>query len=195
MIVLSFLFLALRSAQLVFALIVLGISGHISASWATVTSGSSKLSTVVPSEVTWMIICSIIALISVIYLELAPKFLPSVSHPYASITLETTNSMFLLAGSIALAAFLNKLSPAASSTCPFSSSTPGAGTPWSGHCINIAAAAAAAALGIIASLLWAASAFLTVNDMFKLKQTRINLTRKLSVFSVNKETIGKHETV
>lgn len=102
--------------------------------------------------------------------------------------------MFFMAGSIALAAFLDRLHPNASSTCPFGSSAPGSGILWTGHCINIAGAAVAAALGIIASLLWAVSAFLTINDMFRLKNTRMNLTRKLSVFSTHKEeTMGKHD--
>ncbi|KXJ96974.1 hypothetical protein Micbo1qcDRAFT_229755 [Microdochium bolleyi] len=192
MIFLSFLFLALRTAQLVFALVVLGLSGHVAATWTHSNSGLSASSSPVPSEVAFMIICSVVAMLSVVYLELAPKFLPSISHPYASISLETTNTLFLFAGSIALAAFLDRLSPTATSSCPFGTS--GASS-WSGHCINIAAAAAAAALGIVAALLWALSAFLTINDMFKLKHPRMNMTRKLSVFSIHKDNAGKQETV
>lgn len=114
-----------------------------------------------------------------------------VSHPYASMSLETTNSLFLFAGSIALAVFLDRIPANTSSICPFAAPLSGGTASWSSHCINIAAAGAAVALGIVAALLWAMSAFLTINDMFKLKHPGMNLTRKLSVFSVHKDGSGQ----
>ncbi|KAH8888194.1 hypothetical protein GQ53DRAFT_826353 [Thozetella sp. PMI_491] len=95
--------LPLRATQGVLSLVVLGLSGYV-ANWYNVDTLTSS-----PSQVNFLIFAALWSMISIAYLELAPKFLPRASHPWVAIGMEASNVLFWFAGFIALAVFLSKL--------------------------------------------------------------------------------------
>ncbi|KAJ9141894.1 hypothetical protein NKR23_g7543 [Pleurostoma richardsiae] len=97
------LVLPLRIVQGVFAVIVLGLSGYV-ANWYNVDTLTSS-----PSQINFLVFTPVFSILSIAYLELAPRFLPRFTHPWATIALETTNVMFYFAGFVALAVFLSRL--------------------------------------------------------------------------------------
>ncbi|KAK8133983.1 hypothetical protein PG984_005995 [Apiospora sp. TS-2023a] len=99
----SMIVLGLRAAQLVFAIIIMGLSSYV-ANWYNVDTLTTS-----PSQINWLLFVSIYTILSVAYLELAPRFMPRFAHPYATIALESTNVIFYFAGFIALAVFISKL--------------------------------------------------------------------------------------
>ncbi|KAL7623961.1 hypothetical protein AAE478_005518 [Parahypoxylon ruwenzoriense] len=137
----SVIILALRSAQFVFAIIVLALTSYV-AHWYNVDTLTSS-----PSQINWLLAVSLFTIVSVLYLELAPRFAPKVSHPYVAMGLETGNALFSFAGFVALAVFMSKLLFCRGSVC--------------------GAAQASIAFGALEFLLWTASAVLTGKEALK----------------------------
>ncbi|EEH37683.1 hypothetical protein PAAG_08101 [Paracoccidioides lutzii Pb01] len=89
--------LGLRSIQVLFAIIVLGLTAYAVNS----SQGSS------PDEVNFLLFDAIwTMLIAVPYLVLSPLYFPAVAHKYALIATEAITLLFWFAGFIALAASL-----------------------------------------------------------------------------------------
>ncbi|KAI0025769.1 membrane-associating domain-containing protein [Xylariomycetidae sp. FL0641] len=137
----SIIILGLRAAQLLFAIIVLGLSAYV-ANWYNV-----DVVTAAPSQIGWLLFCSLFTIISVLYLELAPRFLPKISHPLAAISLELLNALFYFAGFIALAVFMSGLLFCRGSVC--------------------GSAKADIAFGAFEFLLWSVSSFFMGREVFK----------------------------
>lgn len=121
----------------------------------------------------------VFSLLSIAYLELAPKFLakcesmtPStqmdepqsnsvvslVHHPWAVLALETSNVLFYFSGFVALAVFLNKLLFCRGAVC--------------------SSARAATVFSSFEFALWAATSFFTIKDAMKGGFLGIRLGRK-----------------
>ncbi|KFH44676.1 hypothetical protein ACRE_045260 [Hapsidospora chrysogenum ATCC 11550] len=62
-----------------------------------------------PSIFNFLIFASAFSIVSVLYLELAPRLAPRASRPSASLALEATNTVFYFAGFIALAVYISRL--------------------------------------------------------------------------------------
>ncbi|KAK6845152.1 hypothetical protein PG995_015262 [Apiospora arundinis] len=137
----SMIVLGLRAAQLVFAIIIMGLSAYV-ANWYNVDTLTTS-----PSQINWLLFVSIYTIISVAYLELAPRFMSKIVHPYATIALELTNVLFYFAGFIALAVFISKLLFCRGTVC--------------------GAARADVAFGAFEFALWGATAVFMGKDVFK----------------------------
>ncbi|CAJ2511524.1 Uu.00g071490.m01.CDS01 [Anthostomella pinea] len=137
----SSVILGLRAAQLTLAFVILGLSAYV-ANWYNVDTLTSP-----PSQVGWLLFVSLFTILSVGYLELAPRFMPRASHPYAAISLEISNALFYFAGFVALSVFISRLLFCRGSVC--------------------GAAKADIAFGAIEFLLWTGSAVLMGKDVFK----------------------------
>ncbi|KAK8130170.1 hypothetical protein PG999_002550 [Apiospora kogelbergensis] len=137
----SMIVLGLRAAQLVFAIIIMGLSAYV-ANWYNVDTLTTS-----PSQINWLLFVSIYTIISVAYLELAPRFMPKIVHPYATIALELTNVLFYFAGFIALSVFISKLLFCRGTVC--------------------GAARADVAFGAFEFALWGATAVFMGKDVFK----------------------------
>ena len=66
----SMVILGLRAVQLLFAVIIMGLSAYV-ANWYNVDTLTSS-----PSQINWLLFSSIYTMVSVAYLELAPRFMP-----------------------------------------------------------------------------------------------------------------------
>lgn len=99
----SMFMLPLRALQLVFALVVMGLSGYV-ANWYH--NDKKEMS---PSPVNFLIFSSVFTIFSVVTLEAVPRFMPKFALPIPFMALELLNVLFYFAGFIALAAFLNTL--------------------------------------------------------------------------------------
>ncbi|KAI0096521.1 membrane-associating domain-containing protein [Daldinia grandis] len=128
----NIVFLAIRVAQLVFGIILLGLTAYV-AHWYNVDTLTSS-----PSQINLLLFASLYTIVSVLYLELAPRFVPKISHPMAAFALTTTNALFHFAGFVALAVFMSKLLFCRGSVC--------------------GSAQAGIAFGAMEFLLWTASA-------------------------------------
>jgi len=135
------LLLPLRIAQLVFAVVVVGLSGYVAHWYNTDTLTAS------PTQVNFLIFVPVFSFISVFYLEFVPRFTPKVSHPYAHFGVEVLNTLFYFAGFIALAVFIGKLLFCRGSVC--------------------AAARADAVFAAFSWMLWAASSVVVAMKILK----------------------------
>ncbi|KAI1632616.1 membrane-associating domain-containing protein [Biscogniauxia mediterranea] len=160
----SVIILGLRAAQLVFAFIVMGLSAYV-AHWYNADTLTSP-----PSQISWLLFVSIFTIISVGYLELAPRFMPRATHPYAALALEFSNLLFYFAGFIALSVFISKLLFCRGSVC--------------------GAAQADVAFGAFEFLLWAGSAALMGKDVLKQGFRRPATQAPLSAPPMMKEAQG-----
>ncbi|KAI1376136.1 membrane-associating domain-containing protein [Hypoxylon crocopeplum] len=133
--------LGIRAAQLLFAFIVMGLTAYV-AHWYNVDTLTSS-----PSQVNWLLAVSLFTIFSVFYLELAPRFVPKVSHPMVAMGLESGNALFYFAGFIALAVFMSRLLFCRGSVC--------------------GAAQATIAFGAFEFLLWTASAIIMGKELVK----------------------------
>ncbi|KAF3765826.1 hypothetical protein M406DRAFT_88620 [Cryphonectria parasitica EP155] len=95
--------LALRAVQAAFAVVILGLTAYV-ANWYNVDTLTSS-----PSQVNFLVFVPLFTLLSVAYLELAPRFMPKFHHPWAVLSLEATNVVFYFAGFVAMAVFLSRL--------------------------------------------------------------------------------------
>jgi len=105
------LLLPLRIAQGVFAIVVLGLSAYV-AHWYDADTLTAS-----PSQINFLIFAPLFTFISVLYLEITPRFLTKASHPYIHFAFELLNVQFYFAGFIALAVFLGKLLFCRGSVC------------------------------------------------------------------------------
>lgn len=110
-----------------------------------------------PSQLNFLIFVPLFSLLSLAYLEIAPRFLARASHPYAHLALEILNALFYFAGFVALAVFLAKLLFCRGTVC---------GT-----------ARADAVFAAFAWILWSGSAAMLATEFFRggvksLKQVR-----------------------
>lgn len=173
--------LAIRAVQAVFAIIILGLTGYgmdcpqhrletgtpctdwmVVANWYNVDTLTSS-----PSQVNFLLFASLFTLLSVVYLEAVPKFMPkckyfaiicqvvgprknpsltfsAVHHPWAVLSLEATNVIFYFSGFIALGVFLSNLLFCRGAVC--------------------GSARAATVFGSFEFALWCATAALTLKD-------------------------------
>ncbi|QUC17072.1 uncharacterized protein UV8b_01313 [Ustilaginoidea virens] len=58
-----------------------------------------------PEAVGFLLFASILSILSILYLELAPRFLNRIAHPYASLAVQGLNTICYFAGFIAFAVF------------------------------------------------------------------------------------------
>ncbi|KAE8446436.1 hypothetical protein EG329_012041 [Mollisiaceae sp. DMI_Dod_QoI] len=135
------LLLPLRIAQGILAAIIIGLSAYV-AHWYDADTLTAS-----PSQINFLIFVPLFSFISLIYLELAPRFMAKASHPYGHLGLSVLNTLFYFAGFIALAVFLGKLLFCRGSVC--------------------AAARADAVFAAFSCLLWTASTALFAVDMFR----------------------------
>lgn len=145
----SIIILGIRAAQLSFAFIVMGLTAYV-AHWYNVDTMTTS-----PSQINWLLAVSLFTIISVLYLELTPRFLPRFSHPLVALGLETGNALFYFSGFIALAVFMSRLLFCRGSVC---------------H-----SAQAAIAFGAMEFLLWTASAALMGKELAKSGSLKMNM--------------------
>ncbi|CAD6441359.1 33c71e08-b5a3-437a-865f-1501b296102b [Sclerotinia trifoliorum] len=135
------LLLPIRIAQAVFAIVVLGLSGYVSHWYNTDTLTAS------PSQINFLVFVSVFTLLSILYLEVAPRFMSKASHPYIHLAVELLNVLFYFAGFIALSVFIGGLLFCRGSVC--------------------GAARADAVFGAFSWLLWMGSSAILALEMFK----------------------------
>ncbi|QSZ34530.1 hypothetical protein DSL72_006124 [Monilinia vaccinii-corymbosi] len=135
------LLLPIRMAQAIFAIVILGLSGYINHWFNKDTLTAS------PSEINFLVFVPVFTLLSILYLELAPRFMSRASHPYAHLAFELLNVLFYFAGFISLSVFISKLLFCRGSVC--------------------GAARADAVFGAFNWLLWMGSSTIVALEMFK----------------------------
>jgi hypothetical protein len=99
----STLSLAMRALQLVLALINLGLTAYVVSFFV---SGNRQWS---PSSINWLLAAQVLSILSIVYLELVPRKFPRFANPFASLAVESANTLFYFAGFIAWAVFLGGL--------------------------------------------------------------------------------------
>lgn len=100
-----------------------------------------------PSTLNFLIFAPIFSILSVLYLELAPRLAPRASHPFSAVAIEGLNVIFYFAGFIAFAVYLSRLTFCTNPVCA------------AGRAVAVLAAAEFSA--------WIATATLVAKDMFK----------------------------
>ncbi|KAK6197151.1 hypothetical protein LQW54_010893 [Pestalotiopsis sp. IQ-011] len=133
--------LGLRAVQLLFGFIVLGLSAYV-AHWYNVDTLTAS-----PSQIDWLLFCSLFTIFSVVYLEIAPRAMPKIVHPVAVVAVELLNVLFYFAGFIALSVFISKLLFCRGSVC--------------------GSARADVAFGALQFLAWTGTAVFAVRDLMK----------------------------
>ncbi|KAI5863409.1 membrane-associating domain-containing protein [Durotheca rogersii] len=133
--------LAIRSAQLLFAFILLGLTAYV------VRWYNEDTMTASPSQFNWPLAASVISIVSALYLELAPRFAPKATQPLASFGLEAVNALFHFSAFVALAVFMSRLLFCRGSVC--------------------SSAQASVAFGAVEFLLWTASAAIAAREAFR----------------------------
>ncbi|TVY21079.1 hypothetical protein LARI1_G001091 [Lachnellula arida] len=103
--------LPLRIAQLIFAVVVVGLSGYV-AHWYNADTLTAS-----PKQINFLIFVPVFSIISTFYLEFVPRFAPKASHPYAHFAVEVLNTLFYFSGFIALAVFVGRLLFCRGSVC------------------------------------------------------------------------------
>jgi hypothetical protein len=135
------LVLPLRVAQLVLAIVVGGLSAYVF-HWYDVDTLTDP-----PTQISFLIAVPIFSFISMLYLEITPRFLTKISHPFAHLAFEIINTLFYFSGSVALATFLSKLLFCRGKVC--------------------SAARADAVFAGLCFLLWAGTTAITCLEIFK----------------------------
>ncbi|KAL7808341.1 hypothetical protein V8C44DRAFT_336103 [Trichoderma aethiopicum] len=82
-----------------------------------------------PPSVSFLLFSSAFSIISLLYIELAPRFAPKAIHPTASLCVEVANCIFFFTGFIAVAVCLGDLAFCNGSVC------------MAGRCLAVLAAA------------------------------------------------------
>ncbi|KAF2840285.1 hypothetical protein M501DRAFT_1002605 [Patellaria atrata CBS 101060] len=103
--------LPLRIVQILFSVIVLGLLAYVANWWNQFWWTSS------PSEINFLIFCSIWTLLALVYLIIAPWKFPVAAHKFAILGVEVVTMIFWFAGFIALAAFLGNGRECRGSVC------------------------------------------------------------------------------
>lgn len=100
-----------------------------------------------PHIFNFLLVAPIISFLSMLYLELAPRFAPRASHAFAVLAVESLNTIFYFSGFIALAVFLSELAFCNGPQC--------------------AAGQALATVAAISFIAWLATTALVAKDIFK----------------------------
>ncbi|KAI2632003.1 membrane-associating domain-containing protein [Hypoxylon sp. NC1633] len=137
----NLIILGIRCAQMLFAIIVMGLTAFV-AHWYNVDTLTTS-----PSQINWLLAVSLFTIVSILYLELAPRFAPRLSHPMVAMGLETSNALFYFAGFIALAVFMSRLLYCRGSVC--------------------GSARASIAFGAFEFMLWTASAIIMGKEVVR----------------------------
>ncbi|KAM7200533.1 Membrane-associating domain containing protein [Naviculisporaceae sp. PSN 640] len=133
--------LTLRAIQVAMSFIVLGLSAYV-ASWY-----NNDMATASPGQINFLIFASLYSIVSIVLIEVVPRFMPRASHPYVSLGLEFTNVVFWFAGFVSLAVFLSRLLFCRGSVC--------------------AAARADTAFGAFLWILWTVTQVFLALDVFR----------------------------
>ncbi|KAK4235605.1 membrane-associating domain-containing protein [Achaetomium macrosporum] len=136
--------LIIRVTQGVFALIVLSLSGFVAHWYNTVTAFPS------PPEINFLIFGAIWSWLSLVCIEVLPRFLPRTPKAYIAAPFDLTNTLFWFSGCIALSVFLGKLFFCRGSVC---------------H-----AARADVAFGAFSFIIWAVSTLLTALEIVRARR-------------------------
>ncbi|KAG0647871.1 hypothetical protein D0Z07_5939 [Hyphodiscus hymeniophilus] len=160
------LLLPLRLAQGFISVVILGLSGYV-AHWYNADTLTAS-----PAQINFLIFVPIFSFISLAYLEVTPRFLQKVSHPYAHLTLSILNSLFYFAGFVALSTFLGKLLFCRGSVC--------------------SAARADTAFAALSWAIWTGSSAMLGLELFKggLKSLKGAKTDEIAQTAMDKETKG-----
>ncbi|KAG6002909.1 hypothetical protein E4U21_002520 [Claviceps maximensis] len=81
----------------------LGLSAYVVDWYRTSTSHAP------PNSIDFLLFASIISIVSILYLELSPRFLDRLTHPYMFLAVEGLNSILYFAGFIAIAVHVGSL--------------------------------------------------------------------------------------
>ncbi|KAI5457975.1 hypothetical protein BGZ63DRAFT_416439 [Mariannaea sp. PMI_226] len=101
----------LRGLQVALGLTSIGLSSYV-VHWFMMSSRTSS-----PAPFNFLIFISVFSILSVIYLEVVPRFAPRFSHSYIAITIEMVNTAFYFGGFIALAVFISNLRFCSGTVC------------------------------------------------------------------------------
>ncbi|KAG6067388.1 hypothetical protein E4U32_003840 [Claviceps aff. humidiphila group G2b] len=103
--------IALRLLQTLLAVGTLGVSAYVVNWHRTITSQTP------PGSIDYLLSASIISMVSILYLEISPRFFRRVAHPYATLTVEGLNTVLYFAGFIAIAVHVGSLTLCNSTAC------------------------------------------------------------------------------
>ncbi|KHN98229.1 MARVEL-like domain protein [Metarhizium album ARSEF 1941] len=103
--------LLLRVLQAILAVANLGLSAYV-IKWYRMSTSQSP-----DSSVNFLLAASILSILSILYLVLAPRFLNRFAHPYAALAVQGLNTCFYFAGFIALAVYVGSLTFCEGSVC------------------------------------------------------------------------------
>jgi len=98
--------LPVRVAQLVFAIIVLGLTAYVANDY---NGGYYARGNASPSQVNFMIFCAVWSILAVAFLILSPRYdtqARHVGHKFAILAVDAVTAIFWFAGFIALAVFI-----------------------------------------------------------------------------------------
>ncbi|KAM0559497.1 hypothetical protein ACHAPJ_004527 [Fusarium lateritium] len=96
-------FTSLRALQLALSLASIGLSGYV------VNDYNQRSRNSAPSPFSYLIVSSIVSILSVAYLTLSSRFIPRIYHQYAAVVVESVNAALYFAGFIAIAVFIGSL--------------------------------------------------------------------------------------
>lgn len=103
--------IAIRVLQGLLAGANLGLSAYV-VHWFRIGTSQSP-----PNSVDFLLLASIFSVLSILYLELSPRYLHRLHHPYASLVVEGLNTVFYFAGFIAFVVFLGNLTFCQGTVC------------------------------------------------------------------------------
>ncbi|MCJ1373337.1 hypothetical protein MMC20_004565 [Loxospora ochrophaea] len=103
--------LPLRAAQLLLAIIALGLTSYV-ANWY-----NTRTLTPSPSQINFLVFTSVFALLASVYLLLTSLTSRLPTHKFATLALDSLTMLFWFAGFIALAVFLGGLSVCVGNVC------------------------------------------------------------------------------
>ncbi|GAB0139108.1 hypothetical protein EsDP_00007323 [Epichloe bromicola] len=103
--------IALRVLQGFLAAANLGLSAFV-VNWYRMGTSQSP-----PNSVGFILFASIFSLLSILYLELSPRYFRRFFHPYASLAVEGLNTVFYFAGFIAFVVYIGSLTFCRGNVC------------------------------------------------------------------------------
>ncbi|KAH0601964.1 hypothetical protein MHUMG1_00843 [Metarhizium humberi] len=102
---------SLRALQGILAVANLGLSSYVVNWYRTSTSQSPD------GSVSFLLAASVMSILSILYLELVPRFVSRLAHPYAALAVQGLNTALYFAGFIALAVYVGNLTFCEGSVC------------------------------------------------------------------------------
>ncbi|KAK3172041.1 hypothetical protein OEA41_004125 [Lepraria neglecta] len=94
---LDIIVLGICAIQFLFAIIILGLTGHIASDFYT------------PSQDSYELFCAVWTVLILLYLALAPRFFPNFAHPLAILGLNALTMLFWFAAFISMAVLHHQL--------------------------------------------------------------------------------------